>query len=79
MKLDNKKIPQKCGIYFFRDKRGLVLYIGKAINLKNRLASYLKSQLGGRTAKLMEKAARVNWQGTNSEIEALILESQLKM
>ncbi|MDO8669038.1 MAG: UvrB/UvrC motif-containing protein, partial [Candidatus Buchananbacteria bacterium] len=51
--------------------------IGKAVNLKNRLANYFKSQLGSRTAKLMELATKIDWQETDSEIEALILESQL--
>ncbi|MBI2669935.1 MAG: GIY-YIG nuclease family protein [Candidatus Yanofskybacteria bacterium] len=77
MKINPKIVPKTPGVYFFRDKHGQILYIGKAVNLKNRLASYFKSQLGGRTAKLMEKAIRVNWQKTDSEIEALILESQL--
>lgn len=78
MKLDKKKIPQKCGVYFFHDKREQILYIGKAANLRNRLKSYLSYRdTNSRTIKMLELTAKIDWQETDSEIEALILESQL--
>jgi excinuclease ABC subunit C len=73
-----KKIPETYGVYFFRDKSGKILYIGKAANLKNRLKSYFdKSPSNPRLKKMVEVAKRIDYQETNSEIEALILESHL--
>ena len=77
-KLNNKKIPTGPGVYFFRDKQRRILYIGKAVNLRNRLKSYFAKQPDNpRIAKLLEEATSVDWQITDSEIEALISESQL--
>ncbi len=73
-----KKFPKNSGVYFFRDKNRRVLYTGKAANLKNRLNSYFNKNLGNpRLHKMLETAKGVDWQETDSEIEALILESQL--
>ncbi len=78
MQIDLKSIPKKSGVYFFRDKHGRLLYIGKAIDLRNRVKSYFSNKPGNpRIAKLLELADKITWQETNSEIEALILESQL--
>ncbi len=59
-------VPRSPGIYFFRDHKGKPLYIGKAVNLRNRLRGH----------PMLEKAAAVDWQICGSEIEALILESR---
>lgn len=76
--LPSKQIPQRCGVYFSRDKLGRILYIGKAVNLRSRIKSYSAGQPANpRLAKLLETAAKITWQETGSEIEALILESQL--
>lgn len=72
-----KKIPKNPGVYFFRDRGGKVLYIGKAANLKNRIKSYFPAQKDSRISKMLESATGIDWQETDSEIEALILESQL--
>ena len=74
--LKEGKIPSSAGVYFFKDQKGRVLYIGKAANLKKRLASYKKT-VDRRIIKMLETASRLDWQETNSDIEALILESQL--
>src|SRR3989344_9006193 len=71
------KIPQKPGVYFFQDKKQKFLYIGKAVNLKKRLVSYWSKDHNPRLNKMLELAVKVGWQETDSEIEALILESQL--
>jgi excinuclease ABC subunit C len=70
-------MPSAPGIYFFRDKSGRVLYLGKAANLKNRIKSYFSRQNDPRISKMLETAKSIDWQETDSEIEALILESQL--
>src|SRR3989338_8503302 len=59
-------IPTSSGVYFFLDSKGKRVYIGKAVNLRNRLRDH----------KMLGKADSVDWQETSSEIEALILESQ---
>ena len=76
--LKTENIPNGPGVYFFRDKNRRILYIGKAANLKNRLKSYFDtSPKNPRLQKMLETAKNVDWQKTDSEIEALILESQL--
>ena len=60
-------IPRTPGVYFFTNAKGERVYIGKAVNLHNRLRGH----------PMLEKADRVDWQEASSEIEALILESQL--
>ncbi|MDP3953896.1 MAG: GIY-YIG nuclease family protein [bacterium] len=69
-------IPAKSGVYFFKDGNDRVLYIGKAANLKSRLGSYKKTT-DSRILKMLELAQKLEWQETDTEIEALILESQL--
>ncbi len=77
-KLARKDIPTKPGVYFFRKKNRKVLYIGKASNLKNRIGSYFSSRPNdSRIKRMLDQAEKVDWQETNSEIEALIVESQL--
>ncbi|MBI2676887.1 MAG: GIY-YIG nuclease family protein [Candidatus Yanofskybacteria bacterium] len=72
------KIPKKSGVYFFKDKNKKIIYIGKAADLRNRLRFYLsKSIKDMRVLNMLETADGLEWQETGSEIEALILESQL--
>ena len=59
-------IPISPGVYFFLDAKGKRLYIGKAVNLRNRLRGH----------PMLTKATSVDWQVCDSEIEALILESR---
>ena len=69
-------IPISPGIYFFLDSSKKPIYIGKALNLKKRLASYFqKNHPDSRIADMVNDAAYLKWQTTDSEIEALILES----
>jgi len=71
--------PRACGVYLFKEAGGRVLYVGKAVNLRNRLRSYLQNQ--GRhdpkTDMMLKKAARVDFFLTATEREALILERNL--
>lgn len=71
-----KKLPAKPGIYLFKNLQNKPLYIGKAINLKNRLKSYAKTE-DARLKKMLSDAHKLEFIETNSDIEALILESQL--
>lgn len=66
------------GIYDMRNKQGETLYIGKAKNLKKRLASYFRKKgLGTKTIALVEKIADIQVIVTNTETEALLLEQNL--
>jgi excinuclease ABC subunit C len=69
-------IPKEPGIYIFKDSKGKPIYIGKASGLKNRLLSYLKTA-DARISTMVQAAKSVEYQITASDIEALILESQL--
>lgn len=79
--MDKSKIPHKPGVYLFKDKAGRIIYVGKAIDLYNRVASYfLASQAtpgSVRTAILVDKIADVDTVIVESELEALILEANL--
>ena len=65
------------GIYLFLDQKGSVLYIGKARNLKKRVASYFanRSSLPEKTKILVSKTSKIRTISTHSEIEALLLEA----
>ncbi len=70
------KLHSGPGIYMFKNKEGKDLYIGKALNLKSRAGSYLKTK-DSRIQQIVQTAHSLKHQATVSDIEALILESQL--
>ncbi len=76
-RLDN--LPTKAGCYIMRDKDGKVIYVGKAINLRNRVRSYFHSsaQNNIKTNRLVSHIADIEWIVVGSELEALILEMNL--
>ncbi|MDD4628470.1 MAG: excinuclease ABC subunit UvrC [Candidatus Peribacteraceae bacterium] len=74
------KLTVQPGVYRWLDARGTVLYVGKAKNLKNRIRNYLQKNtapLGPWKQSLMQHVADLNVTVTNTEIEALILETNL--
>src|SRR3989344_1441274 len=70
-----KKIPANPGIYLFRDSNNKPLYIGKALNLKKRVSNYLRNE-DIRLTRMLAGAEKIDFIETNSDIEALILESR---
>jgi excinuclease ABC subunit C len=72
-----KHFPDKPGVYLFRGARGEVLYVGKAVSLRSRVRSYFTGAQDGKTQALVGRAADVEFIVTGSEVEALILESNL--
>ncbi len=72
-------IPRDSGVYLFKDRGGKVLYVGKAVNLRNRLGSYLKTpdRHDPKTALMLKKMDRVDYIITAGGREALILERNL--
>lgn len=72
-------IPELPGSYQFKDIHGRVIYVGKASNLRQRLANYFQdpAQLHPRTAQMVSTAESVEWVTVRNEVEALILEFSL--
>ena len=77
--LQCKIIPDKPGIYLFKNKNGAVLYVGKAKNLKKRVNTYFlkPKKLELYKGNLVENITNIDYISTNSEYEALLLESNL--
>jgi excinuclease ABC subunit C len=73
------QVPRASGVYLFKDAAGKVLYVGKAVNLRNRLGSYLKTpdRHDPKTALMLKKMTRVDFLITAGGREALILERNL--
>ena len=72
-------LPDKPGVYLMHDEHGKVIYVGKAVVLKNRVRSYFRN-LASHTVKvkaLVSKVAEIETIVTDSEVEALILECNL--
>lgn len=72
-----KNMSTRPGVYQMMDARGRVIYVGKARNLKNRLASYFRKQLDTKTQSMMQQAKQLEITITSSDTEALLLESNL--
>ncbi len=71
-------LPSKTGCYLMKNKAGEVIYVGKAVNLRNRVRSYYHSnQEHPRTQQLVKRIADIEWIVVGSELEALILEMNL--
>ena len=71
-------IPESSGSYQFYDKDGEIIYVGKAKNLKRRVSSYFNKKHDSVKLKVMvPKIEKIEFIITNSELEALILESHL--
>jgi excinuclease ABC subunit C len=74
-----KSLPTNPGCYLYKDASGTVIYVGKAINLRNRVRSYFQSPTGLtlKTRRLVERIVDLDTVVTESELEALILECNL--
>lgn len=72
-------VPSQPGCYLMKDSGGHVIYVGKAKVLRNRVRSYFQhgAELTRRTRRMVYEVADIDWIVTDSEIEALILESNL--
>ena len=71
-------LPSSPGVYFYRDKKGEIIYIGKAAVLKNRVRQYFqKSRFRDpKTEALIREIADVEWMVVDSELDALFLEAE---
>lgn len=74
-----KKLPGKPGVYIMHDDKDTIIYVGKAINLKNRVRQYFQNSrnLGVKKEQMVQQIARFEYIITDSELEALVLECNL--
>lgn len=70
-------VPHLPGSYQMKDKNGVIIYVGKAKDLKNRLSSYFTGRVTGKTAKLVSEIADFEYIVTSTELESFILELNL--
>jgi excinuclease ABC subunit C len=73
------RLPTNSGVYLFKDKKGTILYVGKAGNIRHRVSSYFQ-KAGGKDVKtlaMLEKVAEIDTIVTDTEKEAFILENNL--
>ena len=70
-------LPNKPGCYLMKNKDNVVIYVGKAKNLKNRVNSYFRGKHYGKTAKLVSEIVDFEYIVVESEVESLILENNL--
>jgi excinuclease ABC subunit C len=77
-KFDAKKVPTKPGVYLYKNSEGEIIYIGKAINLRNRVKSYFQGRdLSAKTKVLVKHIAKIEFIVVENEVEALLLENKL--
>jgi len=74
---DFQNVPDRPGIYFFKDRNDKIIYIGKAKSLKKRVNSYFVSYAPSKAKKIVRKASRLGFQTTNTELTALLAEAIL--
>lgn len=74
-----KKLPSRPGVYIMHDARDAIIYVGKAVSLKNRVRQYFQSSRnkGVKIERMVTQIARFEYIVTDSELEALVLECNL--
>ncbi len=77
--MELKNLPTTPGVYIYKNSRGQIIYVGKAINLKKRISQYFQrpDALGSKTRTLVSQIAFISTKTVSSEIEALVLEASL--
>ncbi|MCX8015950.1 MAG: GIY-YIG nuclease family protein [Patescibacteria group bacterium] len=71
-----KKAPRQPGVYIFKNKKGEIIYVGRAVNLKNRLSNYLRPN-DLKTQEMIKEADNLTIKKTSNLLEAIILEANL--
>jgi excinuclease ABC subunit C len=79
MAVDPKSIisslPEKPGVYQFMDSSGIIIYVGKAKNLKKRVTSYFSKNQSGKTNALLKRTEQIRHIVVDTESDALLLEN----
>lgn len=79
LRLQIRSLPASPGVYQYFDNQDKIIYVGKAKNLKNRVASYFNKESGngGKLRILVSKIARIEYMVVDTELDALLLENNL--
>ncbi len=74
-----RQVPDRPGVYFFKDDAGVILYVGKAASLRKRVFSYFQPSkpLSAKLDQLVRKTVEIDWIVTGSEAEALLYEASV--
>ncbi len=73
---DIYKIPEECGVYYFHDSEGNLIYIGKSKNIRKRVLDHIGNTNSRRASEMCQKIAGISYELTGSELIALLKESQ---
>ena len=71
------KFPKTSGVYFMKNAAGKIIYVGKANNLRSRVRSYFHGALDTKTQSMMREVRNIVFRGTDSDLDALLLEARL--
>ena len=74
---DYSNVPDDPGVYFFKNAKGEIIYIGKAKSLKQRVSNYFSNSTPKKTRKIVQKSSGLGYQITNTELTALLAEAEL--
>ena len=77
LSVDFANAPATAGVYQFKDGKGKIVYIGKAKIIKKRVANYFSNTAARKAKQIVRKSSKLEYIETNSELSALILESEL--
>ncbi len=75
VQIKHGELPDEPGVYFHKDAKGSILYIGKATSLRNRVGSYFSKAHDNRIAEMVSKVRKIDYIITPTVIEALVLEA----
>jgi DNA polymerase-3 subunit epsilon len=68
-------LPEETGVYYFVDGKGEIIYIGKSLNIRDRVLSHLSNNNTKRAQEMRDRVVDIKWELTGSELVALLLES----
>jgi DNA polymerase-3 subunit epsilon len=71
-----EQIPEEPGVYYFYDDKGDLIYVGKSLNLYERVSTHLSNNTTNRSMEMRDRIASIDWECTGSELVALLRESE---
>ncbi|HEX5797696.1 MAG TPA: excinuclease ABC subunit UvrC [Candidatus Saccharimonadales bacterium] len=79
LKIKLEKLPKTPGVYFYKNKSGVIIYIGKAANLRSRVRQYFQKSraFDPKTDALLAEITDVDWQELETELDALFVEAEM--
>jgi len=71
-----ESVPERPGVYYFYNEKGDIIYIGKSLNLHQRINTHLSNNTSSRAMEMRASVADISWEETGSELIALLMESK---